>query len=290
MIWEILVAPFAEFGFMRRALVGTLAAALAAAPVGVFLMLRRMSLAGDAIAHGILPGVATAYLLAGLSLYALTLGGLIAGLLVAGLAGAVSRVTVLREDASLASFHLVALAAGVLLVSAGGGRVDLLHVLFGNVLALDRDAVLMLAGVATASVSILAAIYRVLVLECVDPSFLRTVGGRAGALAHHVFLALVVLCLVAGLHAMGTLMAVGIMILPAAVARFWARTIDRTVAVAVAVAAVSVVVGLLLSYHVDLPPGPAIVLAAGALYLASLALGPHGGLRALATPGRRYRA
>ncbi len=290
MIWEGLLAPFVELVFMRRALVGTLAVALAAAPVGVFLMLRRMSLAGDAIAHGILPGVAVAYLLAGLSLYVLTLGGLVAGLLIAGLAGLVSRVTVLREDASLASFHLVALAAGVLLVSAGGSRVDLLHVLFGSVLALDDGAVLMLAGVATAAVAILAVIYRVLVLECADPSFLRTVGGPAGAWAHHVFLALVVLCLVAGFHAMGTLMAVGIMILPATVARFWARTIDRTIAVAVAAAAVAVVAGLLLSYHADLPPGPAIVLVAGVLYLASLAFGPCGGLRALATPNWHYRA
>lgn len=274
MIWEALVQPFVEFAFMRRALAGSLAVALAAAPVGVFLILRRMSLTGDAIAHAVLPGVATAYLLAGLSLYAMTLGGLVAGLAVAGLAGMASRATVQHEDASLASFHLLALALGVVIVSLGGSRVDLVHVLFGSVLALGDDAVLMLAAVASATVLALALVYRPLVLECVDPAFLKTVGKRAGGRVHHLFLALMVLVLVAGFHALGTLMAVGIMILPAAAARFWARDIDRMIAVAVGAALLPVPVGLLASFHVDIPSGPAIVLAAGAIYLLSMALGP----------------
>lgn len=290
MIWEALVQPFVEFAFMRRALAGSLAVALAAAPVGVFLILRRMSLTGDAIAHAVLPGVATAYLLAGLSLYAMTLGGLVAGLAVAGLAGMASRATVQHEDASLASFHLLALALGVVIVSLGGSRVDLVHVLFGSVLALGDDAVLMLAAVASATVLALALVYRPLVLECVDPAFLKTVGKRAGGRVHHLFLALMVLVLVAGFHALGTLMAVGIMILPAAAARFWARDIDRMIAVAVGAALLPVPVGLLASFHVDIPSGPAIVLAAGAIYLLSMALGPHGSLRSLTTPSWHYRA
>ncbi|MBT6204950.1 MAG: metal ABC transporter permease [Rhodospirillaceae bacterium] len=284
MIWDSLIAPFVEFAFMRRALVGALAVAVASAPVGVFLMLRRMSLTGDALAHGILPGIAAAYLLAGLSLYAMTLGGLIAGLLIAGLAGLVSRVTVQREDASLASFHLVALAVGVLLVSMSGSQVDLIHVLFGSVLALDDGAVLLVAGVATVTLVTLALIYRLLVMECVDPSFLRAVAGPSGAWVHHIFLALVVLCLVAGFHAMGTLMAVGLMILPATLARFWARTLDRIILIAVCAASVSIVAGLLLSYHANLPSGPAIILAAGVLYLLSVVLGSHSGLKTRFTP------
>lgn len=290
MIWEVLVQPFVEFAFMRRALAGSLAVALAAAPVGVFLTLRRMSMTGDAIAHAVLPGVATAYLLAGLSLYAITLGGLVTGLAVAGLAGVASRATVQHEDASLASFHLLALALGVVIVSLGGSRVDLVHVLFGSVLALGDDAVLMLAAVASATVLGLALVYRPLVLECVDPAFLKTVGKRAGGRVHHLFLALMVLVLVAGFHALGTLMAVGIMILPAAAARFWARDIDRMIAVAVGAALLPVPAGLLASFHVDIPSGPAIVLAAGAIYLLSMVLGPHGSLRSLTTPSWHYRA
>src|SRR3979490_1502939 len=103
MPYDVLIAPFVEFDFMRRALVGTFALALGAGPIGVLLMLRRMSLMGDAMAHAILPGAAIGYLLYGLSLPAMTAGGLVAGLAVALAAGGVARATELKEDASLAA-------------------------------------------------------------------------------------------------------------------------------------------------------------------------------------------
>jgi zinc/manganese transport system permease protein len=283
MIVELLIEPFADFAFMRRALVGCLALAAGAAPVGVFLMLRRMSLTGDAMAHAILPGAAVGYLVAGLSLSAMTLGGVIAGLAVALLAGAVSRATALREDASLAAFYLISLAAGVMIVSTRGGTVDLMHVLFGTVLALDDAALILLCAIATVTLLTLAALFRPLALECVDPGFLRSVGG-GGALAHFAFLALAVLNLVGGFHALGTLMAVGIMILPAVAARFWARGLGGLIAVAAAIAAASGWAGLLLSFHAGLPSGPAIILVAGAAYGVSLVAGPEGGLIARLAP------
>ena len=103
-------------------------------------------------------------------------------------------------------------------------------------------------------------------------------------MTHFTFLTLVVLNLVGGFHALGTLMAVGIMILPAAAARFWVASIGRLIAVALAVALVSSLCGLLLSYHFSLPSGPAIILVAGFLYGLSLLLGPVGGLAARALP------
>src|SRR5262252_6195086 len=105
-LYDLLISPFAEFEFMRRALVGVAGLTLGAAPLGVLLTLRRMSLMGDAMAHAILPGAAIGFLAAGLSLFAMTTGGLVAGLVVALLAGAVSRATTIREDASLAGFYL----------------------------------------------------------------------------------------------------------------------------------------------------------------------------------------
>src|ERR687893_1813876 len=159
MLYDALFAPFAEFEFMRRALVGTIAIALGGAPVGVFLMLRRMSLTGDAMAHAILPGAAVGYLLAGLSLPAMTVGGLAAGVVVAVAAGLVSRFTALKEDASLAAFYLLSLALGVTIVSLRGSNVDLLHVLFGTVLALDDNTLLLLAGISTVTMLALAILY-----------------------------------------------------------------------------------------------------------------------------------
>src|SRR2546421_4191054 len=228
MIYDYLISPFVEFAFMRRALVGTLALALGAGPVGVFLMLRRMSLVGDAMAHAILPGAAIGFLLSGLSLFAMTAGGLIAGFVIAFGAGVVARVTELKEDASLAAFFLISLAVGVTIVSLKGTNIDLLHFLFGSVLALDDQTLLLIAGITTLSLAVLALIYRPLVLECVDPGFLRSVS-RAGGPAHIAFLALVVMNLVGGFHALGTLLAVGIMMLPAVIARFWARDITAMI-------------------------------------------------------------
>ena len=288
-MYDIFISPFAEFEFMRRALVGMLALSLGAAPIGVFLMLRRMSLTGDAMAHAILPGAALGFLVAGFNLFAMTLGGIVAGFAVAIGAGVVARVTQLKEDASLAAFYLVSLALGVLIVSMRGSNIDLLHVLFGSVLALDNATLILLAAFATVTLLVLALVWRPLVLECVDPGFLRSVS-RAGAPVHIAFMALVVLNLVGGFHALGTLLAVGIMMLPAIAARFWATDLTRMIAIAVAVAFVSGYGGLLLSYHLGAPSGPAIILVAGLLYAASLMLGPVGGLRRRFAPGRHLEA
>lgn len=289
MIYDALVAPFAEFEFMRRALAGIVALALGGAPIGVFLMLRRMSLVGDAMAHAILPGAAIGFLLSGLNLFAMTFGGLIAGFAVAILAGVVARTTELKEDASLAGFYLVSLALGVTIVSVRGTNIDLLHVLFGNILAMDDQTLLLIAINATVTLVVLAIIYRPLVIECVDPVFLRTVS-RAGAPAHLAFLALVVINLVSGFHALGTLLAVGLMILPAGIARFWSRDITGLIGIAVASAALSGYAGLVLSFHTKVPSGPAIILAAAALYVISILFGSVGGLVRQIFPGRHLEA
>lgn len=286
---DLVVAPFVEFEFMRRALVGVLALALGAGPIGVFLMLRRMSLTGDAMAHAILPGAAVGYLFAGLSLPALTIGGLAAGVVVAMLSGLVTRFTALKEDASLAAFYLLSLALGVTIVSLRGSNVDLLHVLFGTVLALDDGALVLIAGITSLTLLTLAAFYRPLVLECVDPVFLRSVS-RAGTPVHLVFLGLVVLNLVGGFHALGTLLAVGLMMLPAAACRFWSSDITWMILVATGLGALSGVAGLLLSFHAELPAGPAIILVAGGAYLFSLVFGREGGLLRLVLPGRHLEA
>ena len=279
MLYDLFIGPFAEFDFMRRALVGIVALSVSGAPIGVFLMLRRMSLTGDAMAHAILPGAAIGYLVAGFSLPAMTLGGLAAGFAVALAAGAVARVTVIKEDASLAAFYLISLALGVTIVSLRGSAVDLFHVLFGNVLALDDDVLILLSGVASVSLLTLAALYRPLVMECVDPGFLRSVS-RSGGVVHLTFLGLVVLNLVAGFHALGTLLAVGLMMLPAAAARFWTADITRLILLASGFGMVAGYAGLVVSYSAgsNLPAGPAIILAAGALYLGSLLIGSQGGL------------
>ena len=285
-LWNLLIGPFAEFAFMRRALVATLALSVSAAPLGVFLTLRRMSLLGDAISHAVLPGVAVAYMLSGLSLTAMATGGVVSGMLAAGLAGLISRFTTLKEDASLAAMYLVALALGVTLLSRHGTQLDLLHILFGSALGVDESGLMLVAGVASVSLLALAALYRGLVLETFDPVFLAA-SGHKGWVWQQAFLMLVVINLVAGFQTLGTLMAVGLMMLPAVSARLWHETLSAQLVNAAVQAALASVAGLLLSYHLDTPSGPTIIGCGGALYALSLLVSPGGWLpRVLKRPHR----
>ena len=173
----------------------------------------------------------------------------------------------------------------MLLVSLRGSNVDLMHVLFGTVLALNDDALLLIGAVSSISLLGLALIWRPLFAECLDPTFLRSVS-KSGQAVHLIFLALVVLNLVGGFQALGTLMSVGLMMLPAAAARFWVRSIEAVSGLAVLIGIVSSYLGLLLSYHLEVASGPSIILVAGVVYIASLILGRRGVLFSRTQPTR----
>lgn len=266
-------SPFADFDFMARALAGGLALALAAAPLGVFLVMRRMSLVGDAVGHAILPGAAGAALLGGGATMTLTLGAALTGALVFAIAGFSARALRLPEDAGFAVFYLAALALGVVLASLGGGVVDLERLLFGAALGLDDTALMLAAGAATVSLVGMALIIRPLLLDTLDPVFLRQAGG-GGAWATAAFFVLLALTTVASFHALGALMSVGLAILPAVGARFWARGVGRSVLAAAILGGVGVTLGLLASFHADAPAGASIVLALVALAVGSALAGP----------------
>lgn len=283
MLYETLLNPFMDYGFMRRALVACIALSISSAPLGVFLVMRRMALVGDAMSHAILPGAAIAFLWFGLALWPMAIGGAIAGVLVALVAGAVARLTTLKEDASFTGAYLLSLAVGVLVISINGSTVDLMHVLFGNVLAIDNHSLWLVTGIASASTLTLAIMYRGLVMECCDPVFLQSVKAPSNRI-HQLFLLLVVFNLVAAFQTLGTLMALGIMVLPAIAARFWSRDIDRTLGYSILFGIAASYTGLLLSYHFSVPSGPAIVLTAGGIYLFSVIFGQHGSIRARFLP------
>jgi zinc/manganese transport system permease protein len=221
----------------------------------------------------------------------MTMGGLVAGLIIALLAGAVSRATALQEDASLAVFLLVSLAFGVVIVTVNGIDVEqLMEFLFGETAAkMNVDKLLVIAINATISVIALALIYRPLALDCVDPGFLRSVS-RAGGIAHLTFLALLVLNLINAFHALGTLLGIAIIIVPATIARFWTRDISVMIVLAMASALLSGWVGLLFAFHVGIPAGPAVTLVAGVLYIASVLFGRVNGLVWRALPSRHLEA
>jgi zinc/manganese transport system permease protein len=263
----LILEPFETLAFMRAALVACVALALANGAIGTLLVLRRMSLDGDVLGHAVMPGAAVGFLYAGPSPTWLSLGGLASGVAVAALAGLITGERAPR-DAGLVAFYLVALSLGVVLVAWRGSNVDVMRVLFGTVLAIDQRALLQIAAVSSVVVLVIAALYRPLAVGAFDPAFLRAAGTRApyGAM----FLVLVVLGLVASFQAFGTLLAVGPMLLPAAAARCWGMGVAASMALATGFGLAASVAGLLLSYHGNLPSGPAIVLAAGLLFGISL--------------------
>ena len=278
---------FAEmwsFAFMRRAFVATTVLSVSIAPVGAFLVLRRLSLAGEAMAHAITPGIVIGFVAVGMSVTSLLVGGLIAGVGVASLAALVARRTILRSDASLASLYLIALAAGIFILSAAGSAVPLKSFLFGSILGIDDPSMLLLGGVATVTLVSFAVLLRPLIVSTCDPVFFESQTRRPWVVEQG-FMLLVVLNLLAAFKTLGTLMAVGLMILPATAARYWASTITGQLATGFVFALSSCWMGLTLSYvFPEVPSGPAIVLVAGGLFVISVLLGPLGVVGRLRSP------
>jgi len=264
------------FAFMRRAFVATTVLSASVAPVGAFLVLRRLSLAGEAMAHAITPGVVIGFVVAGLSVTSLLVGGLIAGIVAAALTALLARKTILRSDASLASIYLIALAAGIFILSAAGSAVPLKSFLFGSILGIDDASMILVGGVATVTLVSFAVLLRPLIISTCDPTFFEAQTKRPW-LIEQAFMLLLVLNLLAAFKTLGTLMAVGLMILPATSARYWARTITGQLGLTFFFALASCWVGLTLSYlFPDTPSGPAIVLTAGGFFICSVLLGPLG--------------
>lgn len=271
---------------MQHTWLACAAVALSASPLGVWVILRRMSLLGDGLAHGMLPGAAVAFLFFGFSIPALSIGSLLAGLLITLCAGLITRLGTLREDNSFAALMPVALAAGVLIVHQKGSAVDLMHLLFGSVFGIDTNALYIMLGVAIFTIVSLMVCYRGLVLECFDPQFLRSQG--SGTLGFQLLiLILIMLNIVAGFLTLGSLMVLGVMLLPATTAQLWSRQLPWQMAISAAIALIGATAGLLISYHLNLQASPMIVICCGAAYAFSLCFGRYGSMRSL-WPARKH--
>jgi zinc/manganese transport system permease protein len=271
-----LITEMSNYAFMRRAFVVTTILSASVAPVGAFLVLRRLSLAGEAMAHAITPGVVIGFVTAGLSVMSLLFGGLIAGLGVAVLTAYLARNTILRSDASLASLYLIALAIGIFILSAAGSAVPLKSFLFGSILGVDDASMILVSGVATVTLMTFALILRPLIMSTCDPVFFESQVKRPW-IVDQGFMFLLVLNLLAAFKTLGTLMAVGLMILPATAARYWSGTITAQLGLGFIFSLLSCWLGLTLSYILpETPSGPAIVLVAGAIFVLSALFGPLG--------------
>ena len=287
LLYSLFIDPFVMLPFLKRALAASVMIAVSSGLVGVFLLLNRMSLVGDALSHGVLPGIAIAFLFFGFNIYAMSFGGVIAGVLIAIIASLISHYTNLKEDASFAALYLFSLAIGVVLIMEIGSQADLLHILFGSVLAVDESSLYLVWGVLVTTLLFLSLIYRPLLLYIIDPLYLA-LKTKAGLFFYGVFLFLVVLNLVASFQVLGTLMTVGMMMIPAICARLWSNRMEGVLLIAITLGVLGAYLGLVASVHYDIASGPMIILVLASFYIISLFFGFEGGIFRRKS-GKRHR-
>lgn len=262
LLWNFFISPFTEYVFMQKALFSCFLLCVSAVPLGVFLLLRGLSLVGDSLAHGILPGIAVAAIFFGMSPLPLFIGGITAGLIVAFISNRLSTRSIIPEDASFTVIYSLSLALGVLILFNHGTNINVLHLLFGSVLGVDSSMLFLIAFVCLITTLFLAHFRKLLLMYCFDP-LLFQVAGHNHRLLMFSFLALVVSNLVASYQAIGTLLALGLMMLPAITGRMLCRHYRQIFKISSILGFLGCYIGLLLSYHVDLPSGPSIILCLG---------------------------
>ncbi|MEY4616925.1 MAG: hypothetical protein RJB66_1885 [Pseudomonadota bacterium] len=278
-----------EFDFLRQALFINLITGLVTAPLGVFLVLRRMSLMGDALSHALLPGVAIGYFFFGSSVIAMTAGGLIAGLVVVAFTVWAQKHSSLKEDSTFAAFYLISISIGVLAISSRGSSADLMHILFGSPLTASHESLTLTSIVCLITGFLFWFFRRFFLLEIFDPTYLQSRGYQP-VLFQMLFLILVVAALVVSFQTNGTLLAMGQLLLPAIIAQLWSQRMNGIILIAMVLSIVGSVLGLFLSFTLDWPLGPSTLALWGAGYLLSLLLNPNQGLLKSFFPKKHYEA
>jgi zinc/manganese transport system permease protein len=263
---EIFFSIFFEFPFMAKALFTCVTFSCACPILGVILLLRKMSLMGEALSHGILPGIVVAFFIWGVWLPGFSLGGIVIGILIASFSVLISEKTTLPQDASFSGIYLISLALGVIMVSKTGGAMNVMHLLFGTVLGVDDHLLLINFVVTVMTLIVLKIIFRPLIYQCFDPLFMQSVG-LGGNRFIAIFVCLVVVNLVQACQAFGTLMALGLMMIPAITARLLSNNLRTIMGLSVFISLLSSYLGLILSYYASLATGPAIVVVAGVVYI-----------------------
>lgn len=275
-----LTTPF-EPRFMQEALLAGALAAITTSLVGTWVVLRGITFIGDALAHGVLPGIALAFVIG----FDVTLGGAIGAVVMVGGINLVDRRARLAGDTGIGLLFVGMLALGVVIVSrADSFATDLTGFLFGNVLAVDGDDLWILATSVVITALGVAAFYRAFLVLSFNEEKAQVLGLRP-RLAHTAMLMLIAVAIVASFRAVGTLLVFSLIVAPPATAALMVRRVPAMMATSSVLGVASVAVGLLASYHFDTAAGATIGLTAVALFFAVLAVRELGLRRTAPAPG-----
>ncbi len=271
MTW--LTAPL-MYGFMQRGLLASLVVGILCAVIGCYVVLRSMAFLGDAIAHAILPGVAIAYLLGG----NLLVGALVAGVVVALGIGFFSRQGIVKEDTAIGILFAAALSLGVLLISTiKTYAVDLTHILFGNVLGVSQADLALTAALGAVVLLIVVALYKEFLVIWFDPVLAATLRLPVERL-RSLMLVLLALTVVVSLQTVGVGLVAALLVTPGATASLLTRRLPAMMAVAAGIGAFSSLLGLYLSFWLNVASGAAVVMVATALFFLAFLFAPGRGL------------
>ena len=273
------VEPFVDNAFMRRALWAALLAVLTTSVVGTWVVLRGLTFLGDAFAHGVLPGIAFAYIIG----FSTTLGAVAAALLMVAGVHLIRNFSPLSEETSIGVLFVGFLALAVVIMSSGAGAYsgDLTRFLFGSITGIDGGDLRRQAIAAAVSVGCTVLLHRALFVATFDEAQAQLAGMRP-KLAHAALLTLLALAIVSSFEAVGSLLVFAFLVAPAATASLLVRRVPRIMMTAVVLGAIAALVGLLVSYHHDTAAGATMALAT--VIMLFVALAATGVVRALRRP------
>ena len=268
-----LTEPFA-LAFMQRALAASVIVGVLCAVIGCFVVLRAMAFLGDALAHAVLPGVAVAYLLGA----SILIGALIAAIVVAVGIGLFSRRGGIKEDTAIGILFAAALALGVVLMSTVRSySTDLTHILFGNVLGVTPGGLWLIGVLAAVTLTVLVLLFKEFQLASFDPVLAHMLGMQPEAL-RFTMLILLALTIVVSLQTVGVGLVAALLVTPAATAYLLTRRLAVMMAVSAVIGVAASVVGLYVSYYLDVASGAAVVLAATGAFVVAFVAAPRRGL------------
>jgi ABC-type Mn2+/Zn2+ transport system permease subunit len=270
---NLLLDPLA-YVFIQRGLAASVIVGIICAVIGSYVVLRGMAFMGDALAHAILPGVAIAYLMGA----NLTVGALVAAVIVALLIGLFTRQGTIREDTAIGILFAAALSLGVALISSiRTSAVDLTHILFGNILGVSSTDLWMVAILGLVVLAVIIGLYRPFLVVSFDPTLAATLRWP-GEFFRILLLVLLALTVVISLQTVGIGLVAAMLVTPAATAYLLTRRLAHMMTLAAGLGAISSIIGLYISYYASIASGAAIVLVATGFFLLAFLFAPGRGL------------
>ncbi len=271
-----LTEPF-QYEFMQRALIACVLIGFTNGFLGSFVVIRRLALMADALSHSLLPGLAVAAIFVGLSPWGLLLGGLLAAIFVALGGHMIARSSRVKDETAIASLYIIAFALGIAVIKYAGVKVSLDHFLFGNILGVGDTDLWTTYVISGVILLLLVALHRPLLVAMFEASVAQTQGIRVGLLLG-LLVVLIVLAMVSSLQAVGVLLSLGLLILPAATLYLLSDSYAIMGWGGAVLGTLGAIAGLLISFWANIPSGPAIVLVLGTVFVCAYLFSPKYGI------------